>query len=383
MKYNSNLAIRVLLLTTWALLGSCGGGNGEDTPGRGPQPDDNPGLPETVTVAPVDTGDGWSVSNATAEDMDSTALLSTLESIRDGRFAGVDSLVIVRHGRLAAEGYFNGYGPDTLHDLRSTGKSFTSALAGIAIGQGLFTLDDPVSLSIPRFDSHANMDERKRAITIRHLLDMRSGLECNDWNSASRGNEERMYEARDWVGFVLDLPMANAPGAVASYCTGGVIVLGQVIAWRSGMTLDAYAAAYLFAPLGILQSSWRRSPDGNATGGGGLKLRPRDAAKFGLLYLNGGLWNGTRVVSAEWVTKSRERVTTLGKDDYGSLWWKRSFAHGGAMVESFFTSGNGGNFIFVFPALELVAVFTGSNYNSPLTDQPFQIVANLVLPSVR
>ena len=262
--------------------------------------------------------------------MDSAAVLSTLESIRDGRFAGVDSLVIVRHGRLAAEGYFNGYGPETLHDLRSTGKSFTSALAGIAIGQGLFTLDDPVSLLIPQFESHANMDARKRAITIRHLLDMRSGLECNDWNSASRGNEERMYDTRDWVGFILDLPMANDPGAVASYCTGGVIVLGQVISWRSGMALDAYAAAYLFAPLGIQQSSWRRSPDGNATGGGGLKLRPRDAAKFGLLYLNGGVWNGARVVPADWVTKSRERVTTLGNDGYGSLWWKRSFAHGGA-----------------------------------------------------
>jgi CubicO group peptidase (beta-lactamase class C family) len=370
MKYYSKPAIRVLLLTVWALLGSCGDGSGGDATGHGPQPDANPGLPETVSVAPVNTGDGWTVSNPTAEDMDSSAMLSMLESIRDGRFAGVDSLVIVRHGRLAAEGYFNGYGAETLHDLRSTGKSFTSALAGIAIEQRLFTLDDPVSTLIPQFESHANMDARKRAITIRHLLDMRSGLECNDWNSGSRGNEERMYQVRDWVGFILDLPMANDPGAVAS-------------SWRSGMALDAYAAAYLFGPLGIAQTSWRRSPDGNATGGGGLKLRPRDAAKFGVLYLNGGLWNGTRVVPSEWVTKSRERVATLGNDGYGLLWWKRSFAHGSAMVESFFTSGNGGNFIFVFPTLELVAVFTGSNYNSPLTDQPFQIVANLVLPSVR
>ena len=157
------------------------------------------------------------------------------------------------------------------------------------------------------------MDARKRAITIRHLLDMRSGLECNDWNSASRGNEERMYDTRDWVGFILDLPMANDPGTVASYCTGGVIVLGQVISWRSGMALDAYAAAYLFAPLGIQQSSWRKAPDGSATGGGGLKLRPRDAARFGQLYLNGGVWNGARVVPADWVTRSRERVTPLGE----------------------------------------------------------------------
>jgi len=149
------------------------------------------------------------------------------------------------------------------------------------------------------------------------------------------------------------------------------------------MALDAYAAAYLFGPLGIQQLAWRRAPDGSATGGGGLKLRPRDAARFGLLYLNGGVWNGARVIPADWVTRSRERVTTLGNDGYGLLWWKRTFAYGDGTVESFFTSGNGGNFIFVFPALDLVAVFTGSNYNSPLGDQPFQIIANFVLSAVR
>ncbi|MES1263543.1 MAG: serine hydrolase, partial [Peristeroidobacter soli] len=223
----------------------------------------------------------------------------------------------------------------------------------------------------------------KRAITIRNLLDMRSGLECNDWVSASRGNEERMYESRDWVGFILDLPMVTDPGVSASYCTGGVIVLGQVIAWRSGMTLDAYAAAYLFGPLGIQSSAWRRAPDGSATGGGGLKLRPRDAARFGQLYLNGGTWNGARVVPADWVARSREIVTTLGNDGYGLLWWKRSFTRAGGTVDSFFTSGNGGNFIFVFPSLDLVAMFTGSNYNSSRGDQPFDIVANSVLPAVR
>jgi CubicO group peptidase (beta-lactamase class C family) len=380
MKSHSQPAMVFLLVVAGSFLASCGGGD-SGSHSRAPQPDANPGLPEMVSVAPADTGDGWTVSSPAAEGMDGAAVLATLEAIR-AHFSGVDSLVVVRRGRLVAEGYFNGYGPETLHDLRSTGKSFTSALAGIAIDQGLFALDDPIASLIPQFENHANMDARKRAITLRHLLDMRSGLECNDWNSASRGNEERMYDTRDWVAFILDLPMANDPGAVASYCTGGVVVLGQVIAWRSGMALDAFAAAYLFGPLGIQQSAWRRSPDGSATGGGGLRLRPRDAARFGLLYLNGGVWNGARVVPADWVTRSRERVTVLGNDGYGLLWWKRSFAHRGDMVESFFTSGNGGNFIFVFPALDLVLVFTGSNYNSPLGDQPLQLAAEFLLPAV-
>ena len=384
MRHNLKPATLVLLLAAGSFMASCGGGSGGQIvlSSGAPQPDANPGLPASISVSPMNTGDGWMVSSPTAEGMDSQGVLHALEAIRDGRFIGVDSMVVVRHGQLVAEGYFNGYGPETLHDLRSSGKSFTSALAGIAIEQGLFALDDPISTLIPQFDSHANMDARKRAITIRNLLDMRSGLECNDWNTSSRGNEERMYEARDWVGFVLDLPMVSDPGTVTWYCTGGVVVLGQVIAWRSGMTLDAYAAAYLFGPLGIQQTHWRRAPDGSATGGGGLKLRPRDAARFGQLYLNGGTWNGARVVPADWVTKSRERVTTLRDDGYGLLWWKHSFPYNGSTEESFFTAGNGGNDIFVFPSLDLVVAFTGSNFDSPLGDQPFDILKGFILPTV-
>jgi len=385
MKIQMTRGVGGLLPTLCLLLGACGGGGSsgnDDFHYGGPPPDENPGLPATVSVAPTDTGDGWAVSSAEAEGMNSVSLAATLESIRSGRRPGVDSMVVVRHGRLVAEGYFNGYGPETLHDLRSTGKSFTSALAGIAIQQGLFQVDDPIATLVPQFETHEHMDSRKRAITVHHLLDMRSGLECNDWDPASPGNETRMYNTRDWVGFILDLRMATDPGRVASYCTGGVIVLGKIISWRSGMGLDAYAAAYLFAPLGIQQAAWRKSPDGNATGGGGLRLRPRDAAKFGATYLNGGVWNGTRVIPEEWVAKSRESVTRLGNDGYGLSWWKRTFAHDSGTVDSFFTSGNGGNFIFVFPALDLVAVFTGSNYDSSLTDQPFQIVAENLLPAV-
>jgi len=365
------------VLVASLLLFGCGGGGSGSGPANGPR------VPESFTMTPQDTGDGWSISSAAAEGIDANALLAAFTDIRDGDYPGVDSMVVVRHGRLVAEGYFNGFGRDSLHDLRSTGKSFTSALAGFAIEQGLISLDDPISLHLPQFESSDNLDARKRAITIRHLLHMSSGLECNDWDAASPGNEERMYRQRDWVQFILDLPMVREPGSAASYCTGGVVVLGDIIARRSGMALDQYAATWLFAPLGIQQSRWRRSPDAQATGGGGLWLTPRDAAKFGTTYLGDGTWNGMRVIPAAWVQLSRQRVTSMAGDGYGFLWWKRTFSHHGTAAECFFTSGNGGNFIFVLPALELVVVFTGSNYNSPRMDQPFDILQWRVLAAVQ
>jgi CubicO group peptidase (beta-lactamase class C family) len=378
--------VATLLLA--AMLVSCGGDSQPPIPIDGswtgaPAPDEIPGSPASLSIAPEGTADGWATSTPAAEGIDAAGLEGILRSIRDGGYPRVDSLIVARHGRLVAEGYFNGYARDTLHDLRSTGKSFTSALTGIAAERGLLIVDDPISLYIRDFASSRNLDARKRAITIRHLLDMSSGLDCDDSNPGSPGNEEKMYPARNWVAFVLDLPMSFDPGTRSSYCTGGVIVLGSLVSSRAGVGLDEFAATHLFEPLDIRDVHWRRSPDGQATGGGGLKLRPRDAAKLGELYRAGGLWNGRRVLSAAWVAESRRSTTRIGGDGYGYLWWKRGFVREGIAVESFFTSGNGGNFVFVFPSLELVVAFTGSNYNSRASDQPFQILAERLLPTVR
>ncbi|HET7810097.1 MAG TPA: serine hydrolase [Steroidobacteraceae bacterium] len=361
-----------------ATLVGCGGGD----PGDPPR-DVNPGLPATISVAPPGKGDGWMTSTPAAEGIDETRLQQALETLRGGRYPKVDSMIVARHGRLVAEGYFNGFGPETLHDLRSAGKSFVSATVGIAVEQGLFVADDPISQLIPQFDQHANMSDNKRAITVRHLLDMSSGLECDDWDTDSPGWEERMYDKRDWPGFILDLKSVYPPGVHPSYCTGGVVVLGHIVSVRSGRTLDDYAATWLLGPLDIHDVIWRRQPDGTATGGTGMRLKPRDAAKLGQLYLDGGAWNGMQVVPAAWAAESRLRATTLGGDGYGFLWWKRSFARlRGGPVDAFFAAGNGGNFVFVLPTLDLVVAFTGSNYNSDRSGQPYDILANEVLPAV-
>lgn len=356
----------------------CGGGS-KDT---GLAPVVNPGLPPTISLAPEVTSDGWRTSTPSAQGMDEAILRATMQSVRDGGYPGVDSIVVARNNVLVAEGYFNGYGRDALHDVRSASKSITSVLAGIAVGQGLFAVDDPLSQLIPQFDSYANIDSRKRAIAVRNLLNMNSGLACNDWDASSRGNEEKMYDSKDWIRFILDLPMVSDPGGNPAYCTGGVVVLGSIISTRASVPLDDFATTWLMNPLGISDVRWRRSPDGRATGGGGMQLRPRDLAKIGNLLVNGGRWNDVPVISEEWIEQSHRRVTNLGQDGYGFNWWKRSFLVRGAPEVSTFASGNGGNFIFVFPLQHLVVVITASNYNSVQIPAGFPILSGGVLPAV-
>jgi CubicO group peptidase (beta-lactamase class C family) len=147
--------------------------------------------------------------------------------------------------------------------------------------------------------------------------------------------------------------------------------------------LDDYAATWLFGPLGIHDVSWLRQSDGRATGGGGMRLRPRDMAKFGNLFVNGGRWNDVPVITGQWIDQTRRRVTGLGQDGYGFNWWKRSFQVKGVSEVSTFAWGNGGNFIFLFPLHQLVVVFTASNYNTSRGDSGFYILPTSVLPAVQ
>ncbi len=356
------------LTTLMLLMTGCGGKDGD-------YPDfDHPSKPPTVTLAPESTGDGWVTSTPAAEGLDAAQLESIYDSIRGGVFPGVDSMLVARNQRLVAEGYFNGFDRDTVHDLRSTGKSFISTLVGLAADQRLLALDDPLSQHIPDFEGFKNVDADKRAITLRHLLNMRSGLDCDDWDSGSPGHEEKMYDSRDWIRFMLDLRMASPPDTRTRYCTGGVVLLGQVVSLRSGMTLDAYAQQWLLGPLNIQQSEWRIGPDGKATGGTGFGLRPRDAAKLGALFADDGSWNGARVIPESWALLARTSPVSFATERYGYLWWKRTFAHRDGPVEAMYSAGNGGNYIFIVPSLELVVAFTGSNYSNPRSNTPHQIM---------
>ena len=157
---------------------------------------------------------------------------------------------------------------------------------------------------------------------------------------------------------------------------------------RSGMRTDEFAERYLFGPLGITNYYWWKFPDGAVEAGSGLVLRPRDMAKIGSLYLNGGRWQGKQIVSEQWVADSTtnyvdaRQFPSWHKDDgYGYQWWLRSFKINGQIIPSYHAPGMGGQFIFVFPSLQTVAVFTGWN-NNELGWQPFDMLQRYILPAI-
>jgi CubicO group peptidase (beta-lactamase class C family) len=333
-----------------------------------------------VYEAPASTGDGWDTAHAATVDLDPAPLTDATNAVRAGEYSEVDSILVVRHGRLVHEVYFGDYDRAKVHDLRSATKSVTSILVGIAIDQGLLPDADAYALPLlPAYANHQNPDPRKAEIRLRHLLTMTPGLDCNDGNGASPGNEEKMYGKDDWVRFILDLPMVADPGQQWAYCTGGVVTLGAVLAGATGRRADAFARESLFAPLGITDYHWEYTPSGQVDTGGHLHLRPRDMAKLGQLMLNRGAWNGARLLSEDWVRVSTARQALLPNGgQYGYLWWRLS-ASG---TEVFYADGNGGQQIMVAPALDLVVVFTGSHYNSA-HGMAFELLYKFILPAVR
>jgi CubicO group peptidase (beta-lactamase class C family) len=350
---------------------------------------------QSQTPAPTTPVD-WSTASTADTGLSDSRLHALDAAIRSGEFKKIGSVLIARHGKLIYEAYFDGDAA-TLRDTRSATKSITDALIGIAIDEHkLSGVDAKVLALLPE---HArkieNPDPRKAAITVEDLLTMSSPLECDDWNDASRGNEERMYLVEDWTQFILDLPIrgrmrvgdqAEAPpyGRYFSYCTGGVFTLSEVIEKATGARTDLYARDKLFRPLGITNVEWVYSPLNIPQTGGGLRLTSRDLLKIAQLYLNGGEWQGKRIVSQDWVHKSTQPHAQIDEvTEYGYLWWLKSFKSGEKSYPAFFMSGNGGNKVVVIPALDMAVVITSTNYNTHgMHEQTEKILTDYVLAAV-
>lgn len=339
------------------------------------------------------TNTDWRTAPSAEVGLSEARLRSLDSAIRSGEFNKIGSVLIARHGKLAYESYFDGDAA-TLRDTRSATKSITDMLVGIALEEHkLSGVDAKVLALLPeRARRIQNSDSRKTAITIEDFLTMSSPLECDDWNDASRGNEERMYLVEDWAQFVFDLPIrghmrtgeqVETPpyGRYFSYCTGGVFTLSEVLQKATGVRADRYAADKLFHFLGITNVEWVYSPMNIPMTGGGLRLTSRDLLKLAQLYLNGGRWRGKRIVSEAWVQRSTQPHARIDETtEYGYLWWLKSFRSGEKSYPAYFMSGNGGNKVISIPALDMAVVITSTNYNTHgMHEQTEKILTDYVL----
>jgi len=321
---------------------------------------------------------------AEQHDIDAERLAEAyLSAERSGR---VNSLLVERNGVLIAEAYFGGFGPDSLNTVWSVTKSFNSALIGIAIDEGYIAgVDEPIgdflNAAVP------DLDEEKKTITIRQLLTMSCGL---PWVEEGLDSEYMDWMASaDQLTYVLDKPLLYTPGERFDYSDGAAHLASAVLSEAVGMTTHEFARSRLFDPLGVGPTEWWVDNRGYNFGGVGLGIRSRDMIKFGRLYLQGGAWSGSQLVSSEWVEESTQAQIRTDPDDpdaseYGYFWW----IDGCSDHSCYRASGYSGQLIFVVPDLDLVAVVT-SDWSGDRSRASFNwyfayaLLAYEILPAVR
>ena len=333
--------------------------------------------------------DEWPRSAPEAEQLDSSQLNELVRLIREGkRFPDLHGLLVVRNGYLVLEEYFDGHAAHGLHTQQSVSKSFTSALIGIAIEQGKMRgVDEKVLGFFPEMQRIENRDQRKEAMTLGDLLTMRSGTDYHEGSSNSPHSQLNRL-SKGWDRFVLNRPMLRQPGSRFQYDSGGVILMSSLLKSRTGMHADAFADRYLFPQIGIQKKRWFKNSQGHPHTGGGLHLRPQDMAKFGLLYLRGGRWQGKQVVPEEWVRESLKKHVDFpgGKGrstGYGYLWWVLPPDPQGAGEQDIYAAmGFRAQYIFLVPEHDMLVVVTGGTRNYSDQRRPIDFLYSHILPAV-
>ncbi|MGH8371575.1 MAG: serine hydrolase domain-containing protein [Gammaproteobacteria bacterium] len=358
-----------------------------------------PATPASTTYTyrvPVRTSDGWATGSLVGAGLDPKPLNALVEHILNTQYHGfstpyIHSLLIARHGKLVLEQYFYGHDREQTHDMRSAGKTFAGMLVGLALQHGaLFKLDTPVYSLFPQYKSIANLDASKKAMTVKDLLTMTSGLACNDDDENSPGNEDTMqgqHAQQDWYKYTLDLPMQRAPGgSQAVYCSAGINLLGGVVRDTIDMPLPEFFYQYFAGPLDISTYHINLMPTGEAYMGGGMRMRPRDQLKLGQLYLDHGKWHGKQVIAASWVRQSLQAYSAFAPDHhYGFAWHLIDLKSGDKTYRVEEAGGNGGQFVLIIPELDVVVGFTAGNYGDFKTWYPFmtELVPQYIIPAAR
>jgi CubicO group peptidase (beta-lactamase class C family) len=321
--------------------------------------------------APADLEDGLLVASPADVSLHRAPLESLTPAEVAASYPDTTSVLVFRNDRLVFERYFGAGGMNVLNNTRSATKTLTALILGQAISDRFLSSSEQSAFDLlPDLAPFRNDGPLKRAITLMDLATMSSALDCNDFDERNVGNEENMYPLANWSRWVVDLPVKadyrRSPSGRGpfSYCTGGTLLLGQIVQRATRKPLDQYFDERLFRPLGIRQRQWARSPSGEFMTGGGLSLRSRDLLKLGVLISANGNWRGVQLVPEAWVQRM-QTVSNVVSDDqsYGVLMWQRQFTSPCGTINGWYMSGNGGNAVMILPVKSLVAVVTRTHYN--------------------
>ena len=352
-------------------------------------------TPERYSYAPpLQRDDGWPVSTLEQEGIDRAAIERFVQKLIDMPMDGIGSsqihsLVIARNGKLVLEEYFHGHDRDTPHDTRSAAKSWTNVLIGAAMQSGV-----PIRLDTPVYQTMlgqvpADLDPRKKAMTLEHLISMTAGFDCDD--SGDRpGDEDPMQEQTaepDWYRYSLNVPMAWNSGEQIVYCSMKPNLAAGMLEKIAGEPMPEMFYRLVAKPMKMRDYHLFLTPTGTAYGGGGHHFTTRDFMKLTQLFLNDGKWEGRQIVSSEWARKSSAPLRVLSPSSgqtYGYLWNSVAYDYKGRKVHAFFPGGNGGQVYIGIPELNLLIAFTGGNYaDRVLFRSQREFVPEDILPAVK
>lgn len=288
-----------------------------------------------------------------------------VQLIRDTPPRDFRSLVVIKDDKLVVEAYFHTFWRNSLHDIRSAGKSITAMLLGIAIDRGLVnSVEDPI------YD-YLNIDPptpKHAAMKIKHLLSMTSGLDADSDDPGTPGQAGQWMGLDDWDDYIQKVPMARAPGERWVYADLNSQFIGTIIEKASGMNLSAFAKKQLFGPLDIEEYYWQQNKAGSTVASGNLFMTGLDFAKLGWLVLRQGQFQGKQLISQTYLREMTDKQLSIPEDyfgvpvDYGYLWYTRTRQFAGKEVTYHYASGNGGNYIMVIPGENMVISLMSSAY---------------------
>ena len=336
--------------------------------------------------------DGWTTSTLEEANIDRPAMERFIQKLLEMPMDSTDApqihaVLIARHGKLVLEEYFHGEHRDKLHQTRSASKSVTAVIVGAAMQAGApLKLSSPVYQVMNGGSFPEDLEPQKRTMTLEHLLTMSSGYFCDDTNEEAPGNEDKMWEQTeepDFYRYTLRVPLATPPGENSVYCSASPnLALGMV--GRATGEFPIYSFDRLVGePMKIKTYAWPLDQAGNPYGGGGAEFLPRDFMKFGQLMLNGGTWEGRRILGQDFVAQASAHLYHLRNTYYGYLWWGEDYPYKDRTVHAVRATGAGGQYITVIPELDLVVTVLAGNYNSSVQKQVHQYVPTTILPAVR